>query len=235
MVTQILVPLDGSSLAEQALSCAMTLGRGLPAELVLFRAVSISPDTQEILDDAGLKADELMKRLEAEASDYLHGIADQLRKAGLSIRRVVQHGPAAEAIVDYAEQKDTQQIVMATHGYGSISRWRHGSVAERVLQSASVPVLLIRARKPGDVRKGMACRRILVPLDGSPMAEQVVPVVTSVARALVARIILFRVPTVHTSGYRMNEWYIHGQDVVGTNRQGAQVYLEHVPDLLVTA
>ena len=230
MVTQILVPLDGSSLAEQALSCAMTLGRGLPAELVLFRAVSISPDTQEILDDAGLKADELMERLEAEASDYLHGIADQLRKAGLSVCQVVQHGPAAEAIVDYAEQEDIQQIVMATHGYTGISRWAHGSVAERVLQSAGVPVLLVRAQEgaSSDSRQPMLCQRILVPLDGSALAEQVLPSATSIAQSLVAEMILFRVPIVYASGSLMGEWYMPLEGVFETANQDAQAYLNRV-------
>ena len=61
MVTEILVPLDGSPLAEQALPCAMALSRGLADELVLFGAVSIPPDTQEILGKAGVKADALLQ------------------------------------------------------------------------------------------------------------------------------------------------------------------------------
>ena len=144
MATRILVPLDGSPLAEQALSCAVTLARGLPAELVLFHAVSIPSDIREALDKASLEADVLMERLEADAEDYLQGLADSLREAGLSIRHVVQHGPAAETIVDYAAAIDFHQIVMATHGYTGLKHWTHGSVAERVLQLASVPVLLVR-------------------------------------------------------------------------------------------
>ena len=167
MTAQILVPLDGSPLAEQALGCAMTLGRGLPAELVLIRAVSIPLDTREILNNAGLKAAALMEQLDVEANDYLRKVAGQLQDAGLSVRQVVQHGPAAEANVDYAEQKNIRQIVMATHGYTGISRWTHGSVAERVLQSASVPVLLVRAQEgeQGASREPMSCQRILIPLD----------------------------------------------------------------------
>ena len=230
MVTQILVPLDGSSLAEQALSCAMTLGRGLPAELVLFRTVSIPYDARAILDDAGLKVDRLMERLEWEAKVYLRGIANQLREAGLSVRQVVQYGPAAEAIVDYAEQEDIQQIVMATHGYTGISRWAHGSVAERVLQSAGVPVLLVRAQESAlsDSRQPMSCRRILVPLDGSALAEQVLPSATSVAQALDAQMILFRVPIVYASGSLMGEWYLPLEGVFETANQDAQAYLNRV-------
>jgi nucleotide-binding universal stress UspA family protein len=230
VTAQILVPLDGSPLAEHALACATTLGRGLPAELVLFRAVSIPPDTREILDSAGLEAATLTEQLEVEASDYLRRIADQLQDAGLGVRQVVRHGPAAEAIVDYAEQTDIQQIVMATHGHTGISHWTHGSVAERVLQSASVPVLLVRAQE-GELsasREPMPCRRILVPLDGSDVAEQVLPSATSIAQALRAEMILFQVPIVYVSGSLIGEWYLPWQGVLRTAEQDAQAYLNRV-------
>jgi nucleotide-binding universal stress UspA family protein len=159
MKTQVLVPLDGSSLAEQALPCAMALGRGLPAELVLFHAVSIPSDTREILDNAGRDADALMEHMEAKAESYLEKVADRLQDAGMSVHQVIWHGAAAEAIVDYAEQAGIQQIVMATHGYTGVSRWTHGSVAERVLQSASVPVLMV------STLAGEASARLVVPLE----------------------------------------------------------------------
>lgn len=230
MTTQILVPLDGSPLAEQALACARTLGRGLPAELVLFRAVSIPPDTREVLDDAGLKAAALMEQLEAEANDYLRKVAGQLQDAGLSVRQVVRRGPAAEVLLDYAEQQDIQQIVMTTHGYTGISRWTHGSVAERVLQSARVPVLLMRAQEGewGVSREPMSCQRILVPLDGSTVAEQVLPSAVSVAQAFGAEMILFQVPIAYVSGSLMGEWYLPFRGVPETAEQDAQAYLDRV-------
>jgi len=230
VIAQILVPLDGSPLAEQALACAMTLGRGLPAELVLLRAVSIPPDTREMLDSARLEAAALMEQLEVEASNYLRRIAGQLQDVGLSVRQVVQHGPAAEAIVDYAGQKDIQQIVMATHGYTGISRWTHGSVAERVLQAASVPVLLVRAQEGelGVLREPMPCQRILVPLDGSDVAEQVLPSATSIAQAFGADMILFQVPIVYVSGSLIGEWYLPFHGALKTAEQDAQAYLNRV-------
>ncbi len=230
MTAQILVPLDGSPLAEQSLACAMTLGRGLPAELVLFRAVSIPPDTREILNSASVEAAALMKQLEAKANDYLRKVASELQDAGLSVRQVVRHGPAAEAIVDYAEQQDIQQIVMTTHGYTGITRWTHGSVAERVLQSARVPVLLVRAQEGelGVLREAMPCQRILVALDGSDVAEQVLPSATSIAQALGAEMVLFQVPIVYYAGSLIGEWYLPFQGVLETAEQDAQVYLDDV-------
>ncbi len=230
METRILVPLDGSRLAEQALSCAMTLGRGLPAELVLFRAVSIPSDVQEALDGAGLKPDPLMEQLELEATEYLEAMSHLLAKSDLCFSHAVRHGLAAEAILDSVEQMDIQLVVMASHGYTGIQRWTHGSVAERVLQSASVPVLLVRAKEGGSkgLPEACPCRRILVPLDGSKVAEQVLPAVTPIARALGCDMTLFQVPIVYASGSLMGEWYIPWQGSFETANQDAQTYLEHL-------
>jgi len=225
METRILVPLDGSRLAEQALSCAMTLGRGLPAELVLFRAVSIPSDVQAVLAFADMQADALLDQFEIEANDYLRGTAHSLRGGSLDIQTVVHHGPAAESIVDYAEAMGIDQIVMATHGYTGIKRWRHGSVAERVLQSASVPVLLVRAKEglSEGLPEACPCRRILVPLDGSELAEQVLPTVTAVAQALGCELVLFQVTIVYHS--LEEAYYAADQDV--------QAYLARIASRLI--
>ncbi len=231
MTYQILVPLDGSALAEQALSCAVMLGQGLSAELVLFRAVSIPSDVQAVLEQAGPQADGVASWLEAKANEYLCGVADWLRNAGLRVRHVVQHGAAAEAIVDYAAQTGIRQIVMATHGYTGIKRWTHGSVAERVLQAAGAPVLLVRARE-ADAARGLQqptlCRRILVPLDGSGMAEQVLPVVGPIAHVLEAEMTLFQVATTYVLGSFSSEWYQPLQSTFEIVEQQAKAYLERM-------
>ncbi len=231
METRILVPLDGSPLAEQALSCAVTLGRGLPADLVLFRAVPIPSGTWRYLDGAAMKEIELVERLDTEADEYLHEVADRVRLAGLTVRIVVQHGPAAEAIVDYAEQMDIWQIAMATHGYSGIKRWTHGSVAERVLQAASVPVLMVRAQEEDakDSHQLMLCRRILVPLDGSEMAEQVLSQVTSVAQAVGAEVFLFQVAVDQPASMFASDWFfLPAEGAFDEEERKALSYLERV-------
>jgi nucleotide-binding universal stress UspA family protein len=231
MASRILVPLDGSRLAEQALSCAAMLGQGLPSELVLFRAVSVPSDDREVLAKAGVETEALLAQLETEAQVYLVGLVEQLVAQGLNVRHVVERGPAAEAILDYSGQADIHQIVMATHGYSGIKRWTHGSVAERVLQSSSVPVLLVRAQEKDEAagwEKPMQCRRILVPLDGSKMAEQVLPIATMVAQALDADLVLFQVPIVHAYGWLTDEWFLPVQGVLATAEQDAEAYLTAV-------
>jgi nucleotide-binding universal stress UspA family protein len=234
MTSRILVPLDGSALAERALSCAVMLAQGLSADLVLFRAVSIPLDFKDVLRDVPQDVEAQMEQLENEASDYLDEVASHINEFGLNVCTVVECGPAAEAIVDYAEQTGIQQIVMATHGYSGISRWRHGSVAERVLQSAGVPVLLVRAgeEKTDDIRQAMQCQRIMVPLDGSSVAEQVLPPAISVAQALDAEIVLFRVPIAHISGSLSGDWALPLEGTLETANGIAGVYLDSVAEHL---
>jgi nucleotide-binding universal stress UspA family protein len=231
MKTRILVPLDGSPLAEQALSCAITVGRGLSAELVLFRAIPLPWGTGKHIDVATAEEGELLGQLEAEAKTYLRQLGDQVQLAGPSVQIVVHHGPAAETIVDYAEQADIGQIIMATHGYSGIRRWTHGSVAERVLQAASVPVLLVRAREQDAevFQQLMLCRRILVPLDGSDIAEQVLPQVRPLARAIGAEVVLLRVAVEQPATMISSDWFfVPGDDEFEDEEQKAQVYLDDV-------
>jgi nucleotide-binding universal stress UspA family protein len=234
MTSQILVPLDGSALAERALACAVMLAQGLSADLVLFRAVSVPPDLTDVLRDVPQGVEAQMEQLEAGACEYLSQVASRLKTLGLNVRTVVEWGPAAEEIVDYAEQEDIQQIVMATHGYSGISRWRHGSVAERVLQSASVPVLLVRAgeKMQDDIQQAMQCQRIMVPLDGSSVAEQVLPPVISVARAIDAEIVLFRVPIAQITGSLSGDWCLPLEGTLDTANGIASVYLKRMAEHL---
>jgi nucleotide-binding universal stress UspA family protein len=233
MENRILVPLDGSSLAERALSCAVMLARALPAELVLLRAVWIPADVLARLGKAAMELDVVAARLVAEAEEYLEPLVEQLAAAGLDVRPVVERGPEAETIVEYAQQADISHIVMATHGYSGIKRWTHGSIAERVLQTATVPLLLVRVGEQDltkDWQQPMSCRRILVPLDGSSVAEQILPSATSVARALGAELILFQVPIAQVTGWMTGDWYLPVQGVLETAEEDAKAYLDEVAD-----
>lgn len=196
MRTRILVPLDGSRLAEKVLPCALRLGQDLPADLVLLRAVADSLGARrhargpEPQSNSSAGADR-----NTDAHDYLQGTASSLRTANPGVRHVVQYGPAAKAIVDYAARSDVDQIIMATNSYGSLSSWKSASVAERVVRSASVPVLLVLGSSPfsKQAREPRTWHRALVALDGSKRAEQVLESITPTALALGLELILLRV------------------------------------------
>lgn len=232
MTVQILIPLDGSSLAEQALSCAVTLGRELPAELILLRVRTVSPEISELLDAASEQTGAMRRQIEVEADQYLQKVANRLRQAGLSVRYLVRDGPPAETILNCAEEMAVGQIIMATHGYSGMKRWTHGSVAERVLQAASVPLLLVRAREASDPRPPLLCRRILVPLDGSRLAEKVLPAVIPMAQALGSKMILYRVLPVHASAWGTAVSYVDLGGVFEIADQNALAYLQDLASQL---
>jgi nucleotide-binding universal stress UspA family protein len=230
METKILLPLDGSRLSEQSLPYGMTLGQRLPAELVLLSAVSIPSDVQEALEKAGLKPEPLFEELEIRADEYLRALAQLLSKAELSVNHVVLRSRAADAIVEYAGQMAIQLIVMASHGLGGLKRWTHGSIAEKVLQSAPVPVLLVRAKEgmTQPLPEAHPCRRVLVPLDGSKLAEQVLPTILPIAAALECEVILFRVLVVDTAGPFTGRWYLPQNSSFEAANQDARFYLERL-------
>jgi nucleotide-binding universal stress UspA family protein len=183
MAKQILVPLDGSPLAERALPYAVSLASASEARLVLVRAVEAHALTGRGRAKARVAA-------MAEAETYLDGIADPLRERGLTVDIALPYGGAADAIADEIAFRAIDLVVMATHGRGGLGRVVYGSVAERILHEAEVPVLLVRAweERPGGSFDHAPC--IVVPLDGSRFAEAALPVAREVATALGGHLLL---------------------------------------------
>ncbi len=145
MYQNILVPLDGSALAEAALHHAEALALEFKSNMILLRVV-ISP-YQLIAPDLVLSgAVTELPGLRDQAVQYLQGLSGELREKGISYQTAILDGPVPDAITDFAKSEHVDLIVMSTHGRGGISRWVYGSVAEKVLQAAPCPVLLIRAR-----------------------------------------------------------------------------------------
>ena len=149
MYRKILVPLDGSELAECSLPHVEAVARGCEApEIVLMQVTEpIYLPGEYVISDKDRNRLEEQHRSAAE--QYLGGLGRRLGEDGLSVSDAVVSGKVAETIVDYAEKHDVDLIIMATHGRSGVSRWALGSVAERVLRLSCVPVLMVRA--PGCV------------------------------------------------------------------------------------
>jgi len=146
MYKKILVPLDGSVLAEKALPHATALAKGTGAQVTLVTVVQLT------LGVAGAKleampeyAAERRAALTGEAMIYLQKIQKDLADQGVVAKPVALEGDVASEIINYAEKNDFDLIAMATHGRSGIKRFVMGSVAEKVMRSAVKPVLLIRA------------------------------------------------------------------------------------------
>ena len=163
MNTRILVPLDGSELAERAIPYAEALARPSGARLILVRVVHrfALPGTRGATQMEAIRT----------AEEYLEEVAARLRVRDLVVDTAAPTGDPAEWIVDEAGIYRADLIVMATHGRGGLARFVYGSVASAVLTRATTPVLLVRAWQCEAASRFDDRPRLLVPLDGSDFAQ----------------------------------------------------------------
>jgi len=146
MYKRILLPLDGSSLAEQALPPAVAQAERFQSELILFQVFEVIAEPPGVWRPAVRQAE---KKAKALAEDYLRRVAAGVRERGIPVAVVTVEGRPHVEIVEYAGAHQVDLIVMCTRGQSGLSRWLMGSVADRVVRGATVPVLLVRARREG--------------------------------------------------------------------------------------
>jgi len=147
MYQKILAPLDGSKLAECVLSHVEALAGGCRVKEVVFAQVVV-PFRMPIASDYALAPEEVARidaQTMAEADRYLNQVQGKVKLNGTGVQTKVLRGIPAEALGDYAVKSGVDLIVIATHGRSGVSRWVWGSVADRILRSACVPVLMVRA------------------------------------------------------------------------------------------
>lgn len=143
MYHKILIPLDGSALAECVLPHAKAIARGCSTKKIVLLRVVEPPATvaAEGIDFVALQSAD-----KGVAEAYLAGIQAQLSSEGFDVSSEVLAGRAAEAISEFAQQNTVDLIAIATHGRSGISRLVFGSVADRLIRSSTVPIVLIRPR-----------------------------------------------------------------------------------------
>jgi len=148
MLKRVLVPLDGSLLAQMALDFATQIV-GAHCEIVLLTAIQppdvpiygTSPMMMVSPDYASVEA------LQKDAERYLNSVAETLHEHGFQVRTKVEIGESAQAIVQAASAADVDMIIMSTHGRSGLSRWIFGSVTGRVLSVATRPVLVVPSQE----------------------------------------------------------------------------------------
>jgi nucleotide-binding universal stress UspA family protein len=196
----ILVPLDGSALAEQVLPSVRMLAPILGAKVRLLQVV-LEMDQYYLameLDPADpfapprgqpLNTWEILRQ---SAENYLERQAAQLRAAGIETNYEVRLGAPAEIVVEVAEQEHAALIAMATHGYSGLKRWALGSVTDKLVHAANIPVFVVRGMERPPIGE-RSLKRILVPLDGSALARQALPLAAELAISTHAELILLTV------------------------------------------
>jgi nucleotide-binding universal stress UspA family protein len=186
MYSQMLIPLDGSKTAAKVLPYARTVARSLKIPVKLMAVTEVLTLTAGKAHHLDTLVDAAIRRNQ----EYLQKIAKTF--TGVSIDYTVEAGAPEEAIIMKAAANKGTLITMATHGRSGVRRWLLGSVAEKVLRGSSNPVLLVRANEEAETEGEVTLSRIIVALDGSELAEAVLPNVAELARAINLKVILLR-------------------------------------------
>jgi len=175
MYEKILVPLDGSEVAEQAIPYVERLTQKLKSEVILI-TVCLPGDP-----------------LERALTEYIERRAEKIQSLGVNARSLCIEGDSATSIIDFAEKNKVGLIVISTHGKTGISHWPLGSIASKVVQRSNIPVFLVRSSQPGKAPADNELDKILVTLDGSQFSEAIIPHVEKLAKSMNSEVTLLRV------------------------------------------
>ncbi|MBC8279395.1 MAG: universal stress protein [Chloroflexi bacterium] len=189
MYESILVPLDGSPLAEEVLPFVsrISLGMGIPIHLMqVMHTVS-----EELADPAhGLYRSSITAGVRDEAIDYLNSV--KRRIPGAEVTCEAYEGDVISHIIEEGAKSPTCLIAMSTHGRSGVTRWLMGSVTDNVLHHTKNPMLIVRGRGKGEPEPDSGLETIIVPVDGSGLGEEVLPHVAALATALNLKVTLLR-------------------------------------------
>jgi nucleotide-binding universal stress UspA family protein len=210
MYTKILIPLDGSKTAEKVLPLARILGNTLKLSIELLEVVDISAATAHLAADKARYLDSLIAEGERMSREHLKEVAANF--SGSKVVCTVERGKPADVIIEKAALDPGTVIAMATHGRSGVNRWLLGSVAEKVLRGSSNPLFLVRANEEDSINPTAMIKSIVVPLDGSELAESVLPTVVEVAKTLDAEVVLCRAYELAASAYYGSEDYLPNYD-----------------------
>lgn len=234
MYRKILIPLDGSALAEIVFPHARELARNFNSEVVLIHIADKEDSKSLRLPQA------YVDRMAATIKRQIAG--DRKRRSvntqvtrGTKVSGEVAVGSPAEEILRFADRNEIDLILMATHGRSGISRWVMGSVADRVLRSSRIPVLLVRAGIPHDLVDNEWPGTMLVPLDGSGLAELVLPHVMALAKQPNAKNTEVTLLMVHElvvplfpSPESVARWTEIAAEDMARSKRSAKKYLAHI-------
>ncbi len=226
MYTKILVPLDGSELSERVLPYARPFAEALKVPVELLQV--IDPAIIESLSDPerGRYIDIVEADMKSSVQSYLGQVASSFG-GPLTVTCSLELGNPAEVIVDRGSADPGILIAMSTRGRSGIQRWVLGSVADKVLHSTASDMLLVRGEGQGRSSGEAALKTVIVPLDGSHLAEKALPRAAELARNMKLEILLLRAYSLPTSIYFSGEEY--GPDLSQLTeqiREEAQSYLE---------
>ena len=225
MYSAILVPLDGSKTAEKVMPYARYLAGKFKVPIELLAVVDVVEIASHMTSEKVHFLDSIIEDAVQHSTTYLRGVATTI--AGTNVRCSLEKGRAEDTIIEKAATDKTMLITMATHGRSGLNRFLLGSIAEKVLRGTVNPLLLIRAGDEKSEGEAML-KSIIVPLDGSELAEAVLPIVADMAKKLDLEIELFRTYHVPYNVYSGDEglYAVNYEELLVGVRDEAVEYLE---------
>lgn len=231
MFNTILVPLDGSQLAECVLPHIVAIARSFDAEITLLRMLEKNQASApaQLFDLLNWQINK------TKAAVYLEKTNARFQELGLRTRTIVLEGLVAEGITEYAQNQGMKLIILSSHGHRGLTQWGISSITQKIILSAPTSVLIVRAHQhdiqAGELSETLVYQRILVPLDGSQRSENVLPIITQLARFHKSQIHLVQVIQTPEMARQMPpapEDIDLSNRVVARNREEAGHYLEQV-------
>jgi nucleotide-binding universal stress UspA family protein len=216
-----LIALDGTELSESAL-CVLPFLESLGVGQA--RLVSVWDDIEVPLNGWDKELEEAKARGQAFLEAYLHEKTRVWRSPGLLLEHSVKVGPAAVELLEEAEQQQPDVLVIATHGRTGVERWRLGSVAEKVIRNVDCPALVIGPNVTTPLNP-YNVERIVVPLDGSPLAEEALPVACAISQKVKAELELIEVVHLPATWSADPMFQPNPVEVLGWLEEGAKEYL----------
>jgi nucleotide-binding universal stress UspA family protein len=228
MIDHILVPLDGSLLAERVLPHLLAIAHPFESRVTLLRVMS-----RDQTEGSGRLIDPLDWQMrEAEARAYLNRMAEKLSEAEMSVDRVLLEGEPATLILEHAHNENVDLIILSSHGVSGLTSWNISSIVHKTVNRVHKPTMIVRAHQtlPDDVKE-VEYNRLLIPLDGSQRAECVLPMAARIAEYHQAELILAHVvrrPEVPRRGPPSQEDIELAKELVERNLAEAELYLRQI-------
>jgi nucleotide-binding universal stress UspA family protein len=226
MYSKILVPLDGSKTSEKVLPYARYLAGKFKVPVELLAVLDIAEMATHISAEKARHLDTMIEDGMRASTTYIRGVATTFPDGKVTC--TVEKDRAEEAIINKAEADGGTLITMATHGRSGLNRFLLGSVAEKVLRGSANHLLLVRATETGQTTGEAAFKSIIVPLDGSELAESVLPPVATMAKELNLEVVLFRAYHIPYNAYAGDDGYyaVNYDELIAGVRDEAKEYLD---------
>ena len=231
MFKTILVPLDGSQLADCVLPHVVALARPFDSEITLLRMLEKTQagTSAQLFDLVNWQINK------TRATLYLEKIKAQIQREKTRVQTTVIEGLVADGITEYAHSHGIKLIVLSSHGRNGLTRWGISSITQKIIMSAQTSLLIVRAHQDGihsdELSERPLYRRILVPLDGSQRAENVLPIVTQLAqfhRSQIHLVQIIQTPEMARQVPPTREDVDLSNRIVSRNQEEAGRYLEQL-------